>query len=94
MLRFRRVSEPSIIPVPSNAQVVSSQQDRAKNRDQAPRSRLTFTGIIGTICWFPLKALPAIARDRARLGNRTVAAVLSGSNVDRGVFVDVLGRSL
>jgi CDP-diacylglycerol--glycerol-3-phosphate 3-phosphatidyltransferase len=43
--------------VPSNAQVVSSQQDRAKNTDQAPRSRLTFTGIIGAICWFPLKAI-------------------------------------
>jgi CDP-diacylglycerol--glycerol-3-phosphate 3-phosphatidyltransferase len=43
--------------VASNAEVVSPQQDRANRSDQAPKSRLTFTGIIGAICWFPLKAI-------------------------------------
>jgi len=57
MLRFRHAPEPSIIPVSLNAEVVSSQQDRANKNEQAPKSRLTFTGIIGTICWFPLKAI-------------------------------------
>jgi len=60
MLRFRHAPEPSIIPVPLNAEVVSSQQDRANKSAQAPKSRLTFTGIIGTICWFPLKAIIAL----------------------------------
>ena len=57
MLRFRHTPEPAIIPVPLNAEVVSPQQDRANKSDQAPKSRLTFTGIIGAICWFPLKAI-------------------------------------
>src|SRR3954471_14394157 len=57
MLCFRHAPEPSIIPVPLNAEVVSPQQDRADKSDRAPKSRLTFTGIIGTICWFPLKAI-------------------------------------
>jgi len=57
MLCFRHTSEPAIIPVPLNAEVVSPQQDRANKSDQAPKSRLTFTGIIGAICWFPLKAI-------------------------------------
>ena len=57
MLRFRHAPEPSIIPVPLNAEVVSPQRDRANKSEQAPKSRLTFTGIIGTICWFPLKAI-------------------------------------
>src|SRR4051812_604248 len=60
MLRFRRVPEPSIIPVPSNAEVVSSPQDRASNTTRAPKSRMTFTGIIGAICWLPLRALIAL----------------------------------
>jgi len=60
MLRFRQAPEPSIISVPLNAEVVSSQHDRADRRDQTPKSRLTFTGIIGTICWFPLKAIIAL----------------------------------
>ncbi len=59
MARLRVYSESSIIPVPSNAEVVSSQQDRASQSQQAPKSRLTFTGIIGTICWFPLRAIIA-----------------------------------
>ena len=60
MLCFRHTSEPAIIPVPLNAEVVSSQHDRADRSDQTPKSRLTFTGIIGTICWFPLKAIIAL----------------------------------
>ena len=59
MARLRVYSESSIIPVPSNAEVVSAQQDRASQSQQAPKSRLTFTGIIGTICWFPLRAIIA-----------------------------------
>ncbi|MGC4083353.1 MAG: CDP-alcohol phosphatidyltransferase family protein [Vicinamibacterales bacterium] len=46
--------------MPSNADVVSAQQDRARQSDQAPKSNLTFTGIIGTICWFPLRAIIAL----------------------------------
>jgi len=57
MLCFRHTSEPAIIPVPLNAEVVSPQRDRANKSEQAPKSRLTFTGIIGAICWFPLKAI-------------------------------------
>ena len=45
--------------MPSNAEVVSAQQDRARQSGQAPKSNLTFTGIIGTICWFPLRAIIA-----------------------------------
>jgi CDP-diacylglycerol--glycerol-3-phosphate 3-phosphatidyltransferase len=45
--------------VPPNAEVVTAQRDRASQQGQAPKSRLTFTGIIGTICWFPLKAIIA-----------------------------------
>ncbi|MFN7914733.1 MAG: CDP-alcohol phosphatidyltransferase family protein [Vicinamibacterales bacterium] len=39
---------------------MSPQQDRAQQPGQAPKSNLTFTGIIGTICWFPLKAIIAV----------------------------------
>ena len=60
MLRFRQAPEPSIISVPLNAEIVSSQHDRADRSDQSPKSRLTFTGIIGTICWFPLNAIIAL----------------------------------
>jgi len=60
MLRFRHAPEPSIISVPLNAEVVSPQQNRADRSEQAPKPRLTFTGIIGTICWFPLKAIIAL----------------------------------
>ena len=59
MARLLVYSESSIIPVPSNAEVVSSPQDRASHSQQAPKSKLTFTGIIGTICWFPLRAIIA-----------------------------------
>jgi CDP-diacylglycerol--glycerol-3-phosphate 3-phosphatidyltransferase len=46
--------------VPSNAEVVSPQRDRAAQPGGSPKSRLTFTGIIGTICWFPLRAIIAL----------------------------------
>ena len=60
MSRFLLASEPSIIPVPLNAEVVTSQPDRAGKPEQAPKSRMTFTGIIGAICWFPLRAIIAL----------------------------------
>ncbi len=48
--------------MPSNAHVVSSRKkpgssDQARNPPSPGRSRLTFTGIIGAICWFPLRAI-------------------------------------
>ena len=58
---LRRVPEPSIIPVPLNSEVVSPQHDRAAPRDQTTKSRMTFTGIIGAICWFPLRAIIALS---------------------------------
>ena len=58
---LRLVPEPSIIPVPVNAEVVPSQQDRASQSGAAaPKSRMTFTGIIGTICWLPLRGIIAV----------------------------------
>src|SRR4029077_16820175 len=68
MARFLRVSEPSIIPVASNADVVPSvrkSSERAEHSGataagQAVRPRMTFTGVIGTICWLPLRAIIAI----------------------------------
>jgi CDP-diacylglycerol--glycerol-3-phosphate 3-phosphatidyltransferase len=44
--------------VPSNVEAVSSSpRTPASNQGPAPKSRHTFTGIIGAICWFPLKAI-------------------------------------
>jgi CDP-diacylglycerol---glycerol-3-phosphate 3-phosphatidyltransferase len=60
MLRFLLVSEPSIIPVPSNAEVVASQSDRASEPERAPKPRMTFTGLIGAICWLPLRGIIAL----------------------------------
>ena len=61
MSRFLLVPESSIIPVASHADVVSApRQEPASRPAQAPRGRLTFTGIIGTICWLPLRAIIAI----------------------------------
>src|SRR5215204_1771134 len=60
MLRFLLVPEPSIIPVPSNAEVVASQSDRASKPERAPKPRMTFTGLIGAICMFPLRAIIAL----------------------------------
>ena len=44
----------------SNADAVSPAADRAPQSQQAQKSKYTFTGIIGTICWFPLKAIIAL----------------------------------
>jgi len=44
--------------VPSNAEVLTPQPDRSRSAP-AGGSRLTFTGIIGAICWFPLRAIIA-----------------------------------
>jgi phosphatidylglycerophosphate synthase len=61
MARFLLVPESSIIPVPSHADVVSAPREKpSPRRATAPRGRLTFTGIIGTICWLPLRAIIAI----------------------------------
>ena len=40
------MTKPSAVPVPSSATITPP-----------PRSRLTFTGIIGTLCWLPLRAI-------------------------------------
>src|SRR5215203_346830 len=62
MSRFLPVAEPSIIPVPSNINAVpaprqagSPEQTRENPRPERPR--LTFTGIIGAICMFPMRAI-------------------------------------
>lgn len=45
----------------SNANLAAPRADRSANTDKkSGASRLTFTGIIGTICWFPLKAIIAL----------------------------------
>src|SRR5216117_981081 len=51
MARLRSVTEPSIIS--SSASATSA----AVTNGPAPRRRLTFTGAIGAICMFPLRAL-------------------------------------
>src|SRR5882672_7525073 len=62
MSRLRFVSEPSIIPVPSRANIASSPRaDRDLRRTPAPRARMTFTGLIGTVCWLPLRAIIAVS---------------------------------
>src|SRR5438105_415887 len=62
MARFLPVSEPSIIPVRPNlpAAVPPSsgpRQNRPERVKAAPPSRRTFTGTIGAICMFPLRAI-------------------------------------
>src|SRR5689334_18544176 len=58
MSRFLPVAESSIIPVPSRADAVAvSREPSPSVSTQKPRGRLTFTGIIGKICWFPLNAI-------------------------------------
>src|SRR5512136_357298 len=47
MSRFRAVSEPSIIRHPAS-------------RRPEPAPRMTFTGLIGRICMFPLRAIIAV----------------------------------
>jgi CDP-diacylglycerol--glycerol-3-phosphate 3-phosphatidyltransferase len=61
MTRFLAVAEPSIIQVPSNADLVSAPREhRSVSPAATPKKRLTFTGIIGAICWFPLRAIIAV----------------------------------
>jgi CDP-diacylglycerol--glycerol-3-phosphate 3-phosphatidyltransferase len=45
--------------VPPNAEALTAERDK-RTPQQAPKSRKTFTGIIGTICWFPLRAIIAL----------------------------------
>src|SRR2546428_9238530 len=51
MPRFRSVSEPSIISPAVSGTAVTTVNGRA------PRPRTTFTGLIGEICMFPLRAI-------------------------------------
>src|SRR2546422_6461657 len=51
MSRFRSVSEPSIISPAVSGTSVTTVNGRA------PRPRTTFTGLIGKICMFPLRAI-------------------------------------
>src|SRR5258708_1616753 len=61
MSRFLLVPESFIITVPSRADAVAVSREQSPSVPaQTPRGRLTFTGIIGTICWLPLKAIIAI----------------------------------
>src|SRR4051794_26317727 len=57
MSRFSPVSEPSIIspavPAPSIKRGVDTTEPTTPNR----RPRMTFTGLIGTVCMFPLRAI-------------------------------------
>jgi phosphatidylglycerophosphate synthase len=58
MSRFLLLAESSIIPVPSRADAVAvSTEQTSPYPAQTPRKRLTFTGIIGAVCWFPLNAI-------------------------------------
>lgn len=51
MSRFQPVSEPSIIPARSGAQV--------DENGSGPRRPTTFTGIVGALCMFPLRGIIA-----------------------------------
>jgi CDP-diacylglycerol--glycerol-3-phosphate 3-phosphatidyltransferase len=58
MSRFLPSAESSIIPVPSRADAVAVTREQTPPYPaRAPRKRLTVTGIIGAICWFPLNAI-------------------------------------
>src|SRR5262245_29160739 len=60
MSRFLRAAESSIIPVPLRADAVAvSREQTPAFPAQTPRKRLTVTGIIGAVCWFPLNAIIA-----------------------------------
>src|SRR5580765_1710085 len=67
MSRLRTVSEPSIIPVPLNASrfarsaapaTTAEEDGSARTLDRARTGR-TFTGAIGALCMFPLRAIIA-----------------------------------
>jgi CDP-diacylglycerol--glycerol-3-phosphate 3-phosphatidyltransferase len=61
MSRFRSVSEPSIIssPVPTSVRVNSSESvaSGTASLGEGRRGRMTFTGAIGAVCLFPLRAI-------------------------------------
>jgi len=58
MSRFLPSAESSIIPVPSHADAVAVTREQTPPYPaHTPRKRLTVTGIIGAICWFPLNAI-------------------------------------
>src|SRR6478735_902693 len=58
MSRFLQRAESSIIPVPSRADAVAVTREQTPPYPaHTPRKRLTVTGIIGAICWFPLNAI-------------------------------------
>jgi CDP-diacylglycerol--glycerol-3-phosphate 3-phosphatidyltransferase len=58
MSRFLPRAESSIIPVPSRADAVAVTREQTPPYPaHTPRKRLTVTGIIGAICWFPLNAI-------------------------------------
>ncbi len=60
MARFRLVAEPSILPVSTNAEIVSTARKSSREPcGRATRPRMTFTGVIGTVCWLPLRAIIA-----------------------------------
>ena len=46
--------------MPSNAEALTTERNKRPAPEPAPKSRRTFTGIIGTICWFPLRAIIAL----------------------------------
>jgi phosphatidylglycerophosphate synthase len=56
MARFFSVSEPSIIRQPA-APVAQTTVESRTAHGGTPHSRPTFTGLIGTICMFPLRAI-------------------------------------
>ena len=60
MSRFRLCPKTRDYIVPSNEDAARPSPDRAPDSSVAKKSNLTFTGIIGTICWFPLKAIIAV----------------------------------
>jgi CDP-diacylglycerol---glycerol-3-phosphate 3-phosphatidyltransferase len=62
MSRFLPVREPSIVSRISASTARTGQVDAATRPDpvsRAPRARLTFTGAIGALCMFPLRAIIA-----------------------------------
>ncbi len=50
------MSKPSSIPAPPRPQVLRRQRDRT-DEQAVPKGHTTFTGLIGTVCWFPLRAI-------------------------------------
>jgi CDP-diacylglycerol--glycerol-3-phosphate 3-phosphatidyltransferase len=58
MSRFQRVSEPTIIRRAPSVRLSETPQQDVESRDPvSPRRPRTFTGVIGAICMFPLRAI-------------------------------------